>query len=226
MWRKSSKMVDNSNRFAGKFKLKSSRLKNWDYSTPGFYLITICTYNHNNFFGKIIDNKMELSKIGEIVRSELFKTFEIRKNIKLNEWVIMPNHIHILMEIKYQIDNNVETHCVRLYNEKINLSIFQTQNTNNNQTQNIDNNTRDAYNASLQKINIKSNQIIPKVMKLFKASVKSKCNHQNIWFSWQSRFHDEIIKDEKELLIIKQYIQNNVKNWQKDKFFNLIKVKN
>lgn len=102
-------MVDNPTKFADKFKLKSSRLINWDYSTPGYYFITICTLNHNNFFGKIIDNKMIYSKRGEMTKSELLKTFEIRKNIKLYEWIIMPNHIHILMEIKYRIDSNVET---------------------------------------------------------------------------------------------------------------------
>jgi len=175
---------------------------------------------------------MELSKRGEITKSELLKTFEIRKNIKLHQWIIMPNHIHLLMEITYRINNNVETHCVRLYDEKINSSIFQTQNinnnqnqdTNNSQSQNTNNNTRDAYNASLQKINVKSNQIIPKVIKLFKASVKSKCNHQNIWFSWQPRFHDQIIKDKKELLSIKNYIINNPINWQKDKYYNFKQI--
>ncbi|MFA6463239.1 MAG: hypothetical protein WCT51_04340, partial [Candidatus Shapirobacteria bacterium] len=64
-------MVDNPTKFADKFKLKSSRLQNWNYSTPGYYFITICTHNHNNFFGKIINNKMELSKRGEITKSEL-----------------------------------------------------------------------------------------------------------------------------------------------------------
>lgn len=102
-------MVDNPTKFADKFKLKSSRLINWDYSTPGYYFITICTLNHNNFFGKIIDNKMIYSKRGEMTKSELLKTFEIRKNIKLYEWIIMPNHVHILMEIKYRIDSNLET---------------------------------------------------------------------------------------------------------------------
>ncbi|MFA6185294.1 MAG: hypothetical protein WCT51_00245 [Candidatus Shapirobacteria bacterium] len=58
-------MVDNPTKFADKFKLKYSRLQNWNYSTPGYYFITICTYNHNNFFGKIIDNKMKLSKRGD-----------------------------------------------------------------------------------------------------------------------------------------------------------------
>ncbi|MFA6185293.1 MAG: transposase [Candidatus Shapirobacteria bacterium] len=146
-------------------------------------------------------------------KSELLKTFKIRKNIKLHEWVIMPNHVHILIQIKNQpLNTNVETHCVRL---------CLTQDTNNNSTQNTNNNTRDAFNASLQKINIKSNQIIPRVIKLFKASVKSICNHQNLWFAWQPRFHDQIIKDEKELLMIKNYIINNPINWQKDKFYKL-----
>ena len=99
-------IVDNPTKFASKYKLKSSRLQNFDYSSSGIYFITICTLNHNNFFGKIINNQMELSKMGLIVKSELLKTFEIRKNLKLHESVIMPNHIHLLMEIKYQIKSD------------------------------------------------------------------------------------------------------------------------
>jgi len=229
-------MVDNSNKFAGKFKLKSSRLKNWDYSTPGFYLITICTYNHNNFFGKIIDNKMELSKRGEIVKSELLKTFEIRKNIKLHEWVVMPNHVHILMEIKYRIDNIVETpRMASLLNQSNNLNPNNNQNTklkqNNNLNQSEFNYVETPCMASLQSkdkhkiLNKKSNQLISKTIQQFKSAVTRQINPQTIFFAWQSRFHDQIIKDEKELLMIKNYIINNPINWQKDKFFNLIKVK-
>ena len=193
--------IDNPSKFADKFKLKSSRLNNWDYSTPGYYFITICTYNHNNFFGKIINNKMELSKRGEIVKSELLKTFEIRKNIKLSEWVIMPNHLHILMEIKNQINNNTET-LLDLNNvETPCMASLQPKN-------------------KYKRLNQKSNQLISKIIQQFKSAVTRQINPKTIFFGWQTRFHDHIIKNEKELLIVKNYIINNPINWQKDKFYN------
>jgi REP element-mobilizing transposase RayT len=184
-------MDNNPTKFANKFKLNSSRLQNWDYSTPGYYFITICTYNHNNFFGKIINNKMELSIMGIIAKSELLKTFEIRKNIKLHEWVIMPNHIHILMEIKNEINNIVETPCVASLQ--------------------IDN--------KYKILNQKSNQLISKTIQQFKSAVTRQINPKTIFFAWQPRFHDQIIKEEKQLLIIKKYIKDNVINWSKDKYF-------
>ena len=58
-------IVENPNKFADKYRVASSRRENWDYSTPGFYFVTICTLNHNNFFGKIINNKIELSKMNK-----------------------------------------------------------------------------------------------------------------------------------------------------------------
>ena len=185
-------MENNQPKFADKYKLKSSRLINWDYSTPGFYFITICTYNHNNFFGKIINNKMVYSKCGEIVESELLKTFKIRKNIELLQWVIMPNHVHILMEIIKQED---KCRDVARYVS-----------------------TTKENNKNFSNISPKPNTI-SSIIRSFKSAVTKQINPKTIFFAWQPRFHDQIIKDEKELLVIKKYIQNNVINWNKDKFY-------
>ena len=98
-----------NDRFADKYKLKSSRLKNFNYSSAGIYFITICTYRHNNFFGEIINNKIELSKMGLITEQELLRTISLRNNLKISQWVIMPNHIHLLIEA---LNLRVETPCV------------------------------------------------------------------------------------------------------------------
>jgi len=64
-------LIDDPSKFADKFSVDSPRLKNWDYSTPGIYFITICTLNHNQFFGKIVNEQMVLSEIGEIICKNL-----------------------------------------------------------------------------------------------------------------------------------------------------------
>ena len=71
--------------FADKFRVETSRLKSWNYSNPGIYFITICTLNHNNFFGKFVDGKIIYKQCGEVVKEELLKTFEIRNNLNLIE---------------------------------------------------------------------------------------------------------------------------------------------
>jgi REP element-mobilizing transposase RayT len=198
-------IVENPDKFADKFKLKSPRLQNWNYSSSGIYFITICTHNHNNFFGKIIDEKMELSKIGIITKSELLKTFEIRKNIKLHEWVIMPNHVHILMGIKNQIiNNNVETSRRGVSTKIKNISI-------NNLKPNI-------HKPEIAIKNWHPNSI-SSIICQFKSVCTKIIKKENLWFAWQPRFHDHIIKNQKEYLIIKKYIRNNITSWNKDKFY-------
>ena len=61
---------------------------------PGAYFITICTYRKENILGQIIDGKIKLNVLGKITVIEWLKTFQIRKNIQLDEYVIMPNHFH------------------------------------------------------------------------------------------------------------------------------------
>lgn len=73
---------------------RSIRLKGYDYSQAGAYFITICTYNRNCIFGEIRDGQMHLNEIGRIVETEWLKTSEIRDNVELDAFVVMPNHLH------------------------------------------------------------------------------------------------------------------------------------
>ena len=80
--------------FKNKYKIKSIRLPNWDYSSNGAYYITICTKNRECLFGKIVDEKMKLNSIGEIVKECWYDLPNHYGNCKLDEFVIMPDHVH------------------------------------------------------------------------------------------------------------------------------------
>ena len=73
---------------------KSVRLKEFDYSQPGAYFITIVTKNRQPLFGKIIGAKVQLNQLGLIVREEWLAPPKIRQDVELGEWIIMPNHLH------------------------------------------------------------------------------------------------------------------------------------
>lgn len=73
---------------------KTIRLKDHDYSKQGYYHVIICTYNHLRIFGKIENNKMILNQHGEIARNAWLDLPNHHKNIKLDEFIIMPNHMH------------------------------------------------------------------------------------------------------------------------------------
>ena len=73
---------------------KSPRWKKWDYSTPGIYFITICTKNREQYFGEVRQGKMNLSQIGIIADLLWYEIKNHHKNVELDEYVIMPDHIH------------------------------------------------------------------------------------------------------------------------------------
>src|SRR3972149_5146321 len=78
---------------------RSIRLKEYDYSQTGAYFITICAYNKECIFGDVVDGKIILNQFGEIVKAEWLKTFDIRKNLILDEYIVMPNHFHGIIMI-------------------------------------------------------------------------------------------------------------------------------
>ena len=81
---------------------KLPRLKNYDYSTPGVYFITICTHRKKCIFGRIVPSEepfMQYSPIGFIVQECILSIESYYHNIKINHWVIMPNHVHLLVQI-------------------------------------------------------------------------------------------------------------------------------
>ena len=72
----------------------SIRLKGFDYKKEGMYFITICTTNRDQIFGQIENNEMLFSSLGRIAYNEWLRSAEIRPNIEMDEFVVMPNHIH------------------------------------------------------------------------------------------------------------------------------------
>lgn len=85
---------------------RSIRLKGYDYSQDGTYFVTICTANRECIFGEIVEGNMILNDIGRIANDELHKTSMIRRNVKMDCTIVMPNHIHAIVVI----DNNVGTY--------------------------------------------------------------------------------------------------------------------
>ncbi|MEK7495535.1 MAG: transposase [Patescibacteria group bacterium] len=79
---------------------KSNRLLNFDYSSSGYYFITICTKNRQEYFGNIINNEMVINEIGKIVEAQWLWLEKQYKHVELDEFKIMPNHFHGIIIIK------------------------------------------------------------------------------------------------------------------------------
>ncbi|MCK4745353.1 transposase [Candidatus Parcubacteria bacterium] len=83
---------------------QSMRLKNYDYSSNGYYFATICVKNKIEYFGEIINGKMVLNEIGKIAKKQLLWLAEQYDYLKLEEWIIMPNHLHGILIIENDIN--------------------------------------------------------------------------------------------------------------------------
>jgi len=80
-------------------KRKPTRLKSYNYGQNGYYFITICTKDRKYLFGKIINGIMTLNEYGKIAKNEINDMPKHYKNIVVDNFVIMPNHIHIILII-------------------------------------------------------------------------------------------------------------------------------
>ncbi len=78
---------------------KSIRLKDYDYSLPGYYFVTICAHDRIHCLGDIIDGKMVLNLYGKIVREQWTWLSEQYSYLELDQWVIMPNHVHGILHM-------------------------------------------------------------------------------------------------------------------------------
>jgi len=78
---------------------RSIRLPRFDYSQPGAYFVTICTKERKNIFGEIKDGEMALNPVGEMVQNSLSASMCLCNEIEIDEFVIMPDHLHIIIWI-------------------------------------------------------------------------------------------------------------------------------
>ena len=78
---------------------RSTRLRNYDYAQAGIYFVTICTWNQRSLLGKVLNNEMHLNDAGQIVAAEWLRNPRLRPQIELDEFVIMPNHLHGILVI-------------------------------------------------------------------------------------------------------------------------------
>ena len=164
---------------------KRIRLKEYDYSQPGEYFVTICTKDRVHSFGAIANEQMNLSTIGTIACNcwkELPKHFP---DVALDEFAVMPNHIHRIVCIIENPGRDVRSNI-----------------------------PTDDYHS----------RISPKqgslgvIVRSYKAAVTTLCRRNSIHdFGWQPGYYDHVIRDEKSLSRIRDYIAANAQQWWSDK---------
>jgi REP element-mobilizing transposase RayT len=82
---------------------RSIRLQGYDYAQAGAYFITICTQDRACLFGEVVDGVMRLNDAGRIVQATWDDVPEHYANVALDEFVVMPNHVHGIVVIRTPI---------------------------------------------------------------------------------------------------------------------------
>ena len=184
-------------------KRQSIRLKGYDYSQSGLYFITICCYQRECLFGNIINSQMILNNFGQLIKEEWLKSAEIRKEIELDDFVIMPNHFHGIVIINQEINSDFMKNDVD----------FQDNNVGANGSSPLQ-----QIQSSPPKISMKPKSI-SSLIAGFKSATTKKINvirntHQNP--VWQRNYYDHIIRNDESLARIREYVQNNPLSWEND----------
>ena len=149
---------------------RSIRLKGYDYTQPGAYFVTICTWQRNNLFGEISNKKIQLSPFGEVIQVHWDNLPKHYSYLKLDEFVIMPNHVHGIIVLTDDFA------CKKRHGLPEIIRGFKT--------------------FSARRIN--------KMRHLSRVSV------------WQRGYYEHIIRHEKSLNAIREYIIKNPLSWDKD----------
>jgi len=158
---------------------KSPRLNWYNYGQEGAYFVTINTWNFENYFGEVCEGKMYLNQLWEICNQEIQRVVEVRKNINIPIRVVMPNHVHLIVEIGNELEG-----CL---NE-----------------------------ASVQEGRESNGPKLWNIIWIMKWNVRKRANALWIKFSWHGRYHDHIIRHEKEYYFISKYIEDNPLNRDQD----------
>jgi len=172
-------------------------LKHWDYPANGYYFLTLVSQNRRDWFGEIDNEKPIYSEFGKIVLNELKQSTNIRQELFLDKYILMPNHLHVIVII-YKNHPVVETHGHASLQHTQRVFIRKPKSISSfvagfkSATTNKIDNYIDNHNLNIEKFN-RNNRL------------------------WQPNYYDRIIRNEDELHKTREYIINNPENWDNDK---------
>ena len=179
-------------------KRKTVRLSGYNYAEEGLYFMTICTQERENLFGEVVEELMVLNDVGKMIETTWVEIPTIFPNIFINTIQIMPDHIHVIIEVG--ADLRVRPQQIDTINESNRL---------NN------------HNGSTQR----STPTLGTYIQRFKTITTHRYidginnfgwKHFNRRL-WQRNYFEHIIRDEDYLDRIRYYIKQNPENWEKDK---------
>ena len=195
--------------FRNKYRNESFRLTGHDYASGGKYFITICTHGMFPYFGRISCEKMVLSETGRLANEMWYDLPEHFPCVSLDEFVVMPNHIHGIIIIEPPVGTlhadagPLQCDAGTLQCDLGTLHVGTLHATSLPQPKN----------KFMSSISPKPGSL-PAVIRSYKSAVAKTVHIVDPDFSWQPRYYDHLIRSDQELFRIKQYIINNPGKWE------------
>jgi REP element-mobilizing transposase RayT len=176
---------------------KSMRASWWDYGENAAYFVTICTKNREWFFGTVENKIMHLSNTGIIADVLWYEIKNHARNVELDEFTVMPNHIHGILILNG--NNNKNTITAPAVTPVVG--------------------TTHALSLQQSRFQNQGKNTLSSIIGSYKSAVTKHAHRLGFNFAWQSRFHDHIIRNEQEFQRIATYIKNNPMQWENDEFY-------
>lgn len=175
---------------------RSIRLRDYDYAANGAYFVTLCTHEKTCRFGAVVDGEMQLNESGEMVRDEWLRTAEVRPQVVLDAFVIMPNHLHSIIMIDHPVGAT----------RRVARS---TPGDGDNRATHRVAPTPGPATGSLGAI-----------IGQFKAAVTRRVNAANGVNGplWQRNYYEHVIRNDADLEAIRDYIEANPARWAEDEY--------
>ncbi len=192
---------------------RSIRLKDYDYRQPGAYFVTICTHQRQCLFGQVKKGTVELNEFGQIVQAEWLKSPLIRRELELDVFVILPNHLHGIVSIISGVGANGICPPAGAIDRVGANGICPPAGA-------IDQ-PGGANSHSPLRLQGAAPRSLGSFITGFKAAVTKQINQlrrtpgQPVW---QRNYYEHIIRSERALQAIRQYIEQNPLRWDLDRY--------
>jgi REP element-mobilizing transposase RayT len=195
------------------------RLKGYDYSQNGWYFITICCHGKICRFGRIENGRMVLNEYGKIAYDEWLKTSNMRPNIQLDEFIVMPNHIHGIIGITDNVGDGNDGNDGDGNGNDDRRGVLHTPcdhiSVSNGSSGGNEGNTG-VCNTPLRS----PSNTIGAIIRGYKSAVTKQMHELGFCDAiWQRNYYEHIIRNEQSHQTISDYIICNSERWQDDKFY-------
>jgi len=195
---------------------RSVRLKRYDYTGNNAYFVTICTYQKECLFGTISNGRMNLNVMGEYVRKTWLETAEKRINIKLNDFVIMPNHFHGILWLMRRDTPPFGDKSCRDPEFRPGNSKWAQHAVPLHGCSSLNPNCAPTYEQFGKPVQ----SSLPTIIRSFKSAASKIINENRLipgTMVWQRNYYEHIIRSHEELRQTIEYIRSNPGHWTDDK---------